>query len=131
MTSRLHVEHRDSYLYARAAGPSELAAAKEFFQQILSACKKHNISNVLYDCRLAEGAFSTMERYNYGAYIADAIRKSGVVPRFAYVGTEQHIDPDRFGETVAVNRGVVLKVTTDLCEALDWLGVEDSQMPGF
>jgi hypothetical protein len=41
----------------------------------------------------------------------------------AYVGDEPLIDPARFGETVAVNRGALIKVTTDLNEAFAWLGV--------
>ena len=44
--------------------------------------------------------------------------------RFAYLGNYPMIDPNKFGETVAVNRGLTLKATTDLKEALDWLLVE-------
>ena len=41
--------------------------------------------------------------------------------QIACVGTSPVIDPQRFGEKVA--RGLPLKVSTDIGEALAWLGV--------
>lgn len=37
------------------------------------------------------------------------------------------VEPRKIGETVAVNRGVTLKVTTDWREALDRLDVEEEK----
>jgi hypothetical protein len=44
--------------------------------------------------------------------------------RFACLGTEPMVDRGRFGETVAVNRGLKVKVTESLEEALRWLEIE-------
>jgi hypothetical protein len=49
----------------------------------------------------------------------------GPLIRMAIVGSEPLIDRERFGEIVARNRGVPLKVTTDLDEALRWLELDD------
>lgn len=69
-----------------------------------------------------------MERYGVASRNAKLFTKrfgtdesSGV--RFAFVGNEPFIEPERFAATVAVNRGVQMKATTDLQEALDWLNI--------
>jgi hypothetical protein len=41
----------------------------------------------------------------------------------AVYGRQPLIDPSRFGETVALNRGAKVKVSERLDEALAWLGV--------
>ena len=47
----------------------------------------------------------------------------GVSPatRFAYVLEEPMLDPDRFGETVAVNRGMIVRAFDNLEAARAWL----------
>jgi hypothetical protein len=42
----------------------------------------------------------------------------------SFYGIEPIIDPERFGELVARNLGLNLKVTTDKKEAFQFLGVE-------
>jgi hypothetical protein len=42
----------------------------------------------------------------------------------ALVGKHPVIDRDRFGETVARNRGAAVKVTYDLESAYRWLGLD-------
>jgi SOS response regulatory protein OraA/RecX len=44
----------------------------------------------------------------------------------AVYGRRPLIDPERFAETVAVNRGAKVKVSEQLDEALAWLGVSAS-----
>jgi hypothetical protein len=39
------------------------------------------------------------------------------------------LDPDRFGETVAVNRGMPVRVFDNLEEALKWLAVTSANIP--
>ena len=67
----------------------------------------------------------TIERFLYGEFVAEAVKKLGVeaIPVFAYVLHEPVLDPMRFGETVALNRGMNLKVFDDYDSALEWLGV--------
>jgi hypothetical protein len=43
----------------------------------------------------------------------------------AIVGVEPLVDRDRFGQTVAQNRGLPVKITTRLEEALSWLDIAD------
>jgi hypothetical protein len=69
-----------------------------------------------------------MERFYYGEFAAQTVRDfapRGVSPstQFAYVLKEPVLDPGRFGETVAVNRGMLVKVCDRPEDALRWLGI--------
>ena len=44
-----------------------------------------------------------------------------LAPRFAYVLEEPMLDPERFGETVAVNRGMRVRAFDNLEAARAWL----------
>lgn len=68
-----------------------------------------------------------MERFFYAEFSAlqvASLRAEGVphVARFAYLLEEPVLDPNRFGETVAVNRGMLVKAFDNLEEAIVWLG---------
>jgi len=49
--------------------------------------------------------------------------RGAVVIRVAIVGVEPLVDRDRFGQTVAQNRGLPVKITTRMEEALSWLEI--------
>ena len=55
-----------------------------------------------------------MERFYYGEFAARETRRivveHKIYPRFAYVIHVPLRDPAKFGETVAVNRGMILRV---------------------
>jgi hypothetical protein len=81
---------------------------------------------VLLDGRTITGNPGTIERFFYGEFAADAVakhhaRSAARATRFAYVLREPVLDPQKFGETVAVNRGMLVKVFDSLEEALHWL----------
>ena len=67
-----------------------------------------------------------MDRFKLGEYLSKKRSESPGTKaiRVAVVGSLPIIDPARFGETVARNRGVIVKVTTELEDALSWLGVD-------
>ena len=48
-------------------------------------------------------------------------RPNGFVPQFAYVIHDPMRDPKRFGENVAVNRGIDVKSFENMNAALEWL----------
>jgi RimJ/RimL family protein N-acetyltransferase len=62
---------------------------------------------------------TTFERLRLGESGAAGAAASGI--RIAFIGSEPFLDPERFGETVAVNRGLNVRVFTDEVAALTWL----------
>ncbi len=123
----LHVEQKPDYLLITVRGGFDLQSAKETSRHSLKLLESHKQSKALVDIRNMTGPLSTMERYDYATFLAEIhaqhVLATGAPLQVAYVGSESVIDPGRFGETVAANRGVHIKATTEMSEALAWLGV--------
>jgi hypothetical protein len=68
-----------------------------------------------------------MERYQYGVFVAQEVSKLNMIglssPKFAYIMNIPVLDYGRYGETVAINRGMKVKATDNPDEALSWLGL--------
>ena len=62
---------------------------------------------------------TTFERLRLGESGAAGAASSGI--RIAFIGREPFLDPERFGETVAVNRGLNVRVFLNEPAALAWL----------
>ncbi|MBC7900612.1 MAG: hypothetical protein H7070_11240 [Saprospiraceae bacterium] len=101
--------------------------AKRTFLKIIEAIEEHESEKVLIDGREVVGNPSIVERFYYGEFAADTVTRStqrvgyGAGPQFAYALHEPVLDPLRLGETVAVNRGMNIKVFDNLDEAANWL----------
>jgi hypothetical protein len=116
---------------ATLAGAFSLSDAETTFMRVLDALVQHRAKKVLIDGRAITGEPETMERFYYGGFVADAVadlNERGVsdVPQFAYVLVEPVLDKYRFGETVAANRGMFVKVFDNLEEAENWLLITPS-----
>src|SRR3954470_11233868 len=124
----IQIESRQDYLCAIVSGEFSLNGAQQAFVKAMHAAAMASQTRVLIDARGASGAPSQDERYALGVYVADAQRAlaeraTPIVVRVAALGHPPLVDPQRFGETVAVNRGARVKVTERLEDALSWLGV--------
>jgi hypothetical protein len=111
-------------LYATLSGKFKLAEALSDFLEVLEAIKENQSTEVVIDGRQLSGEPLTIERFLYGEFLAEAVKRLsvGAASVFAYVLHEPVPDPMRFGETVALNRGMNLKVFDDFDLAIGWLG---------
>jgi hypothetical protein len=127
MNIELNFEVRSSYLYAKAVGVFNLKEAMDCYRRILETAAQKNLLRILFDVCALTGDMTTMDRYVQSDFLAKEMTKqeNPVSLKFAIVGNEPFLDPQRFGETVARNRGILLKVTTDINQALEWLGVKE------
>jgi len=132
-TMTLELEPREGYLYARLAGDYSLPEAKVLSLQCLEACAQYHQSKLLLDVRSLQGSNSLTQIYEYVEFLAaEAIklqRQTGAALRVALVGRPPLLDPERFGITVARNRGLAAMSTGDIDEAYRWLGVEQPDKP--
>ncbi|HEY7769362.1 hypothetical protein [Longimicrobium sp.] len=76
---------------------------------------------VLIDALNVQGSLTTVERFELGSEIARAQRAQAAITAIVVVGHEPPLDPERFAETVAINRGAVGKSFTGLAEAEQWI----------
>lgn len=126
MSMRLAIRFEAGLLNVEAGGRFSLREAKRTFLEILEAADLHGTRKILFDGRQVIGHPATMERFYYAAFAAEssiafARRTRSGAGQFAYVLREPMLDPARFGETVALNRGMYVKAFDDLEDALAWL----------
>ncbi|MDZ7598144.1 MAG: hypothetical protein U5J82_07610 [Desulfobacterales bacterium] len=123
----LEIRAEAGLLRATATGEFSMEEAKRTFLEVLDAVAHHRAEKILLDGRELKGEPKTIERFLYGSFAAHAVathlkRGAPRAPQFAYVLQEPVFDPQRFGETVAVNRGMWVKSFDNLGDALEWLG---------
>ena len=114
------------YVYVTATGEFSLDEAQRRFLEMLESVAVAKLTKVLFDGRMLVGEPKMIERFYYGEFAARSVASfasRGVSPatRFAYVLEEPMLDPDRFGETVAVNRGMIVRAFDNLEAARAWL----------
>jgi hypothetical protein len=132
---KLKVSAESGFLRVDAVGEFSLAEAERTFLEMLEAVARHKVRKVLFDGRGLAGEPETMERFLYGEFVARAFAEfadRGMLSRstqFGYVLDEPVLDTRRFGETVAVNRGMVVKTFDNLQAALGWLGILPANKP--
>ena len=124
--SRQHSIHFESgLLRVDVSGEFSLEDAKQGFLELLGAVVQYKAETILVDGRDVKGNPKDIERFYYGEFAARETRRivveHKIVPRFAYVLHEPLRDPGRLGETVAVNRGMILKVFDTSEDAIEWL----------
>ena len=92
---------------------------------MLEAVARYKAEKVLLDGRTLTGKPEDLERFFYGEFAAKAairlLKDHGIAAKFAYVLSVPIRDPRRLGETVAVNRGMNVKVFEAPEDALKWL----------
>jgi hypothetical protein len=118
MSFHLQIEQRSGYLGARLTGAGDVEEAGRRFEIIIEHCKRTKNKRLLVDIRGVEGGFSFLDKY----YLVGKLGlPASYLVKVATVNTQEKIDPRRFGELVAHNRGLNLRAFTDYETAEKWL----------
>ncbi|HEY7238680.1 MAG TPA: hypothetical protein VH600_05890 [Burkholderiales bacterium] len=119
MAYQLTIEERPTYVYARVDGDLTPANALRFLQEAHAACVKCGRSDVLLDMQLHGPNLNTTSVYDV---ISQRAADGGKLRKIAYVPLQQD---DRsmahFAETVAINRGVNVRLFESVAAAERWL----------
>jgi hypothetical protein len=86
-----------------------------FFEWVVDETARLGAGRVLLDARGVGGEVSTPDRFDIGAASAR------IPAKLALIAQAHMIDPERFGETVARNRGADHRVFATEAEAVAWL----------
>jgi hypothetical protein len=133
MSIQQQVRFEWGLLTVEANGEFSIGEAKRAFLEILAAVAQYRAEKVLFDGRNVKGNPREFERFLYGEFAAQETmklkRSHKIVPQFAYVLHEPLCDRGRYGETVAVNRGMNIKVLATLEEGFKWLGFTPGNKP--
>ena len=123
-TASVRISWEGVRLTVHSAGDCEVAWVLALIDRVADAATSTPTRSVLVDVTALQVTLTDLDRYNIGMQVA---RRWRGVP-YAMVAAPEVVDPRRFGEMVARNRGVHGQVFTDRAEALRWL---DEQHPHF
>jgi len=106
-------------------GEFELTLAEQQFIQLINEAVHKGATKVLIDGRQVTGHPSAFERYLYGTFVAlatlEVLQRHSARLKFAYIIHNHLLDPGRFAESVAAERGMDVKAFDDENEAREWL----------
>ena len=118
MLEGLEVKEERGYLHITFSGTFSLSAAKRCVDEMVEASEERRCSNIMFDCRPMTGDMPIIERFEVGVYGSKTIPRN---IRVAMLGREDQLLPDDFFGKVSRNRGLILKVFSDIGEAIKWL----------
>jgi len=112
------VEQMRGYLAARFIGSGAAEDIWQEFEFIAEHCKRTKNNKLLMDVTRYEGKISLIEKYS-------AAEESRIFSRYgikvAFVDIPERVDPEKFAEMVARNRGVNVRLFSDFQAAEEWL----------
>jgi CheY-like chemotaxis protein len=114
-----HFEIEECTVYYRPVAKVSFQEATALVSTALAVCHESGVQKLIFDATglTGFGVPSTMQRFNFAERLArDA---NGIV--VAIVAPQQMIDPQRFGTTVARNRGAVVDIFSSESDARNWL----------
>ena len=119
MTYSLTVAEHPTYLHTTVTGESTAENALRFLRESHEACMARGISSVLLEMNLQGSSIDTGSIYSVISQRSDTGKQ---LRKIAYVDTSSHgMAKARFAETVAVNRGVNVRLFKTVPDAKRWL----------
>jgi hypothetical protein len=114
------MKEEDNLLVVNASGFDEsLEEVEQYGLAIVNACKAGNYTRVLCNEFELEYRLSTLDTFKSAEFI---VAQAARVGRVAIVCNEKFIEDAKFWETVAVNRGLTVRVFKSTEAARKWLG---------
>ena len=123
MPVSIKIEYVNEVLHVSVLGKFSIGSAKATFIEMLHSLVKYRAEKVLVDCRLLKNMTeSAMTMYDYAETAANQLLNKNLDPKIAYLlSPKNHNEVTEFGENVAFNRGVHVKIFHDNDAALQWL----------
>jgi hypothetical protein len=121
------IELRAGYVYAALSGPFDIESAKGVYRAVLQIAVAQRHTRILMDTTRITGEMTMADRLAFGTFMAE--EQASVLgalpegPQVAILAAPPIMDPGRFTQAVANNRGVRMRASESLQELLSWLGV--------
>ena len=119
MAIKYQIEKQEEWLKVVASGEDDsLEEVLAYGGAIIQAAIEYSSKKILCDERGLRYAISLTDTYKLAE---EASRFAKNVVRIAIVCNAHYLDEGRFFETVASNRGLIIRVTSNYDEATAWL----------
>jgi hypothetical protein len=121
MEYELNATPADGYVHVRVRGQNDVATAQRWARELIALCAEKGWKNLLVEENLAGPRLSLVDIF--GIISKEAPAASPHIHLMAFVDSSPERDPFnvRFGETVALNRGLSVKVFDTVPQAESWL----------
>jgi hypothetical protein len=121
MSIQLQIKEMPDYLVVSFVGTGAKEDFWRQFELIPELCNRANKSRLLLDYVGAyrHGEVDLADRYFFGEH-ARILARCNLV-KVAIVARPERVDPERFADMVAQNRGINLRTFTNFEEAEEWL----------
>ena len=121
MAYDLKTVREDGYLHASVTGDNTPEDVAAYLGRIREICIEHGLSRVLIEENLVGPRLAAIDIYDI--VNAASVGVAPAIRRVAFVDTnaEHRFSNMKFAETVAVNRGVNVKVFRDVPSAVEWI----------
>ncbi|HUL55596.1 MAG TPA: hypothetical protein VLT60_01270, partial [Usitatibacter sp.] len=107
------------YLHAAASGANTAENVLRFLRESYEACVRHKATSVLLEMRFEGPALDTGSIYSVIAQRSETGKQMRKIAYVAQPGRE--VSKAKFAETVAINRGVNVRLFPDVAAARKWL----------
>lgn len=120
MTYHLTIEEKPSYLHARVTGTHNAENLRRFLVEVHEECARRNCTAVLLEMNLSGPSLDTGSIFDV---VSERSAAGMMFKRIAYVDTspERDLRKMEFAETVAVNRGVRVRLFHSVADAERWM----------
>jgi hypothetical protein len=116
---RLTIQQHATFLHAKGEGPRTPENALRYFREVHAACMAAGILDVIVEMAFDGPPFDPATIF---AVISDRAPDGAKLRRIAYVESSREQAPRApFAETIAVNRGVNVRLFPDVPSAARWL----------
>ena len=118
MSYEFTVEEHPTYVHAKVVGDRSPSNALRFLEEAYAACVKSGRSDLLLEMNLSGDSLTTTNVYSV---ILQRVPDGRNLRKIAYVDTSKDIAMAHFAETVAINRGVNVRLFQNIAAAEAWL----------
>jgi len=128
------VENRGSYIYVQVSGElkkddeSQYNEARRIALEVIKLADQTGITKIFCDAESLSGEISFATRVSFSLFLVnqniEQLKKRKYVFQVAFLTRSEIIDPGKIAVAILRNRGVNVLVTTDMPEAVRWLGID-------
>ncbi len=123
MAITYQIENSEDFLKVFTSGNDEsLEDVLNYVNAIVQAAIKYQSKKILCDERNLKYELSTTETFELAESIAKHIKN---LAKITIVCNKKYIEDGKFLETASKNRGLMIRVTSNYNEALEWLEKKD------
>ena len=120
MSISYQIENQEKYLKVLTSGKDDsLEEVIAYAMEVVNAAIQFNCRKILCDERELEYSISVIDTYQLAEI---ASQYAFTLTKIAIVCDTKFLESGKFYETVASNRGLCVRVTSNYEDAIEWLG---------